>query len=63
MGLSFMGIADEIVMLAFGLVLGAAAVAAALAFGLGGRGAAGQVAQSWADKLTKASKSTTRPRS
>lgn len=62
MGLSFMGIADEIVMLAFGLVLGAAAVAAALAFGLGGRGAAGQVAQSWADKLTKGPKSTTKPR-
>ena len=52
MGLRFMGIADDIVLLAFGLVLGAAAVAAALAFGLGGRNAAGQVAQSWADKLT-----------
>ena len=48
-----MGIADDIVLLAFGLVLGAAAVAAALAFGLGGRGAAGQVAQTWADKLTR----------
>ena len=53
MGLRFMGIADDIVLLAFGLVLGAAAVAAALAFGLGGRGAAGQVAQTWADKLTR----------
>lgn len=53
MGLRFMGIADDIVLLAFGLVLGAAAVAAALAFGLGGRNAAGQVAQSWADKLTR----------
>lgn len=52
MGLSFMGIADEIVILAFGLILGSAAVASALAFGLGGREAAGQVAQAWADKAT-----------
>lgn len=52
MGLRFMGIADDVVLLAFGLVLGAAAVAAALAFGLGGRSAAGQVAQRWADKVT-----------
>lgn len=50
MGLSFMGIADHIVVLAFGLILGAAAVASALAFGLGGREAAGRVADSWADK-------------
>jgi hypothetical protein len=55
MGLRFMGIADDIVLLAFGLILGAAAVAAALAFGLGGRSAAGQVAQTWADKLTRRS--------
>ena len=47
MGLSFMGIADEIVMLAFGLTLGSAAVAAALAFGLGGRDAAGRLAARW----------------
>lgn len=53
MGLRFMGIADDIVLLAFGLILGAAAVAAALAFGLGGRSAAGQVAQTWADKVTR----------
>ena len=53
MGLRFMGIADDIVVLAFGLILGAAAVAAALAFGLGGREAAGKIAQTWADKVTK----------
>lgn len=52
MGLRFMGIADDIVLLAFGLILGAAAVAAALAFGLGGRSAAGKVADMWADKIT-----------
>lgn len=51
MGLSFMGIADEIVILAFGLTLGAAAVASAIAFGLGGREAAGRLADKWADKV------------
>jgi hypothetical protein len=50
MGLRAMGIADDIVNLAFGLVLGAVAVAVALAFGLGGRDAAGQVAQRWASR-------------
>lgn len=40
MGLRAMGIANEIVQLAFGLTLGAVAVAFALAFGLGGRQAA-----------------------
>lgn len=50
MGLRAMGIADEIVNLAFGLVFGAVAVAVALAFGLGGRDAAGRVAQRWADR-------------
>src|SRR5690348_13860336 len=51
-GLTFMGLADQIVMLAFGLILGSAAVATALAFGLGGRDAAGRVAEHWADRLT-----------
>lgn len=37
MGLRQMGVADSIINLAFGLTLGAIAVAAALAFGLGGR--------------------------
>ena len=40
-GLRFMGLADDIINLAFGLILGAIAVAFALAFGLGGRDAAG----------------------
>lgn len=53
MGLRFMGIADDIVLLAFGLILGAAAVATALAFGIGGRSAAGRVADLWADKITR----------
>ena len=51
MGLRAMGIADDIVNLAFGLTLGAVAVAVALAFGLGGREAAGRLASRWVDKL------------
>ncbi|HET6599037.1 MAG TPA: mechanosensitive ion channel, partial [Burkholderiaceae bacterium] len=50
MGLGAMGVADHIVNLAFGLVLGAVAVAVALAFGLGGREAAGQITQRWASQ-------------
>src|SRR5690348_13896793 len=48
-GLTFMGLADQIVILAFGLILGAAAVATALAFGLGGRDAAARVLERWYD--------------
>jgi len=50
MGLRAMGVADDIVNLAFGLVLGAIAIAVALAFGLGGRDAAGKIANRWADE-------------
>jgi hypothetical protein len=48
-GLTFMGLADQIVEMAFGLILGAAAVATALAFGLGGRDAAARVLERWYD--------------
>jgi hypothetical protein len=37
--------------LAFGLILGSAAVAAAIAFGLGGREAAKRLTERWADKV------------
>jgi hypothetical protein len=47
MGLRAMGIADDIVNLAFGLTLGAVAVAVALSFGLGGREAAGKLMEHW----------------
>ncbi|MFN3514928.1 MAG: mechanosensitive ion channel [Phenylobacterium sp.] len=50
MGLRFMGIADEIVILAFGLILGSAAVAAALAFGIGGRETAHRLLERWTRK-------------
>jgi hypothetical protein len=42
-----MGIAESIVNLAFGLLLGAVAVATALAFGLGGRDVAAQQLEKW----------------
>jgi hypothetical protein len=48
-GLTFMGLADQIVILAFGLILGSAAVATALAFGLGGRDFAARALERWAD--------------
>lgn len=53
MGLRAMGIADDIVNLAFGLTLGAVAVAVALSFGLGGREAAGKLMEHWLAKLRK----------
>lgn len=53
MGLRAMGIADDIVNLAFGLTLGAVAVAVALSFGLGGREAAGKLMEHWLARLRK----------
>ena len=53
MGLRSMGLADNIVNMAFGFTIGAVAVAAALAFGLGGRDAAKTVADNWASKISK----------
>lgn len=53
MGLRAMGIADDIVNLAFGLTLGAVAVAIALAFGLGGREAASRLANHWVERLCR----------
>jgi len=51
MGLRAMGIADDIVNLAFGLTLGAVAVAVALSFGLGGREAAGKLMEHWLSRF------------
>ena len=53
MGLRAMGIADSIVNLAFGLTLGAVAVAFALAFGLGGRNPAERVLSDLIDKAKR----------
>ncbi len=51
-GLTFMGLANEIVMMAFGLILGSAAVATAIAFGLGGREFAARTLEQWQDGAT-----------
>ncbi|MBI2509008.1 MAG: mechanosensitive ion channel [Betaproteobacteria bacterium] len=53
MGLRAMGLADDIVNLAFGITFGAVAVAVALSFGLGGREAAGKQMEHWLSKLRK----------
>jgi hypothetical protein len=47
MGLQQMGVATDIVNLAFGLLLGAVAVAIAIAFGLGGRDIASEQIREW----------------
>lgn len=46
-GLRFMGLANDIIVLAFGLILGAVAVAVAIAFGVGGRDAAKRIMDRW----------------
>ncbi len=51
MGLRAMGLADDIVNLAFGLTLGGVAIAFALAFGLGGREATGRQMEHWFSRL------------
>jgi F0F1-type ATP synthase membrane subunit c/vacuolar-type H+-ATPase subunit K len=48
-----MGFANDLILLAFGLMLGAVAVAAAIAFGLGGRKAAGQIVERWTKPKVK----------
>ena len=47
LALTEMGVAPNIVNLAFGLILGGIAVAIALAFGLGGREVAQEQLRSW----------------
>jgi hypothetical protein len=61
-GLTFMGLADQIVMMAFGLILGSAAVACAIAFGLGGRDAAARVLERWSDEQMPPSRRPVPPR-
>ncbi|MBD2559535.1 MULTISPECIES: mechanosensitive ion channel [Nostoc] len=51
MALQQIGVASDIVNLAFGLLLGAIAVAIALAFGLGGRDIAREQVQEWLDSF------------
>ena len=56
MALRQMGIANEIVNLAFGLLLGAVAVAAAIAFGFGGREVAGRELEHWVEQMKNRSR-------
>jgi hypothetical protein len=57
LGLRAMGFANEIVNIAFGLLLGAIAVAAALAFGLGSRDIAAEAVKGWTQSIRKPDKS------
>jgi hypothetical protein len=50
-----MGLGSEIVQYTFGILMGAIAVAAALAFGLGGRDIAGKRLQKWLDSMDRKS--------
>jgi len=52
-----MGLANEIISLAFGLIIGAIALALALAFGVGGREIAAKELEEWVKSMkTKTSK-------
>lgn len=53
MGLRAMGLADNIVNMAFGFTIGAVAIALSIAFGLGGRDAAKMIANSWARRMVQ----------
>ena len=53
MGLEQMGVGEEIISLAFGLILGALAIAAAIAFGIGGKEVAAEIVAEWRQKLTR----------
>ena len=48
-GLRFMGLANEIVIIAFASIIGSASIASALAFGLGGRPTAHKLLERWTD--------------
>jgi hypothetical protein len=51
MALRQMGLANEIIVLAFGILLGAVAIAIAIAFGIGGRDLAAEALREWSRKL------------
>jgi len=53
MALRHMGLANEIINMAFGLVLGAIAVAAAIAFGIGGRDIAAKKLSQWNESISR----------
>lgn len=53
MALRQMGLANEIITLAFAFLIGAIAVAAAIAFGIGGRDAAHEVLERWRSRIER----------
>lgn len=53
MGLEQIGIAQDIVLVAFIAVFGAASLAAGIAFGLGGREVAGEIAREWYERTKR----------
>ena len=53
MAVGNLGIGGAIAQIAFTLILGAVCVAAAIAFGVGGRETAGKLLADWAEKLRK----------
>ena len=55
MALLQMGIADEVILLAFGVSFGSVAIAAAIAFGIGGRETARRLLDEWTEKLGRRS--------
>ena len=56
MALTEMGLANEIITLAFGIILGSAAIAAAIAFGMGGRDLAKRHMEQWTQSLEEVNK-------
>jgi hypothetical protein len=54
-----MGLATQIITIAFGLLLGSVAVAAAIAFGIGGREFASRKIDEWTRSIESEGKTTT----
>jgi TRAP-type mannitol/chloroaromatic compound transport system permease small subunit len=59
MGLGQMGVGEEIIMLAFGILFGALALAAAIAIGVGSRDTAGRLVAEWVETVNAGSASKT----
>jgi hypothetical protein len=51
MSLSQLGVAAEVITIAFGVLLGTIGIAAALAFGLGARDTAGRIVENWSKEV------------
>ena len=56
MGMDQMGVASDIINIAFGIVVGSIAIAVAVAFGIGGREVAAQLVREWTDSITSKKK-------